>query len=130
LIRWWRSAMNDQKEELPLSIVSPSNVEHYVWGDSCDGWHLVLHTDLSVIEECVPAGASEVCHYHQKAQQFFFILGGQATMEVDGQLLNLSTGQGLRIPPGTPHRFCNESDEPVRFLVISQPPSHGDRVAE
>jgi hypothetical protein len=67
LIRWWRSAMNDQKEELPLSIVSPSNVGHYVWGDSCDGWHLVLHSDLSVIEECVPAGASEVRHYHQKA---------------------------------------------------------------
>jgi len=62
--------MNDQKEDLPLSIVSPNNVEHYVWGDSCDGWHLVLQSDLSVIEECVPAGASEVRHYHQKAQQF------------------------------------------------------------
>jgi hypothetical protein len=30
--------MNDQKEELPLSIVRPSNAEHYDWGDDCDGW--------------------------------------------------------------------------------------------
>jgi mannose-6-phosphate isomerase-like protein (cupin superfamily) len=130
LIRWWRSAINDRKKELPLSIVSRGNVQHYVWGDGCDGWYLVLHSDLSVIEERVPAGASEVRHYHQKAQQFFFILGGQAIMKVGGQLLTLSTGQGLRIPPCTPHRFCNESNEPVRFLVISQPPSHGDRVTE
>jgi mannose-6-phosphate isomerase-like protein (cupin superfamily) len=82
----------------------------------------------SVIEECMPAGASEVRHYRQKTQQFFFILGGQAVMEADGQRILLSVGQGVRILPGTYHRFCNDSNEPLRFLLISQPPSHGDRI--
>jgi oxalate decarboxylase/phosphoglucose isomerase-like protein (cupin superfamily) len=36
---------------------------------------------LSVIEEQMPSGASEVRHYHRNAQQFFFILSGQATLE-------------------------------------------------
>jgi mannose-6-phosphate isomerase-like protein (cupin superfamily) len=122
--------MNNEQEVVPLSVISRDNAEHYVWGTGCDGWHLVRNSDLSVIEERVPAGASEVRHYHQKAQQFFFVLSGQGVMEVSGHVLTLSTGQGMRIPPGTPHRFRNKSNKPVRFLVISQPPSHGDRDTE
>ena len=114
----------------PLSAVSRDNADHYVWGTGCDGWHLVRESGLSVIEECVPAGASEVAHYHRKSRQFFFILAGQAVMEIDRRRIPLVAGQGLQIPPGRFHRFRNESDEPVRFLVVSQPPSHGDRVTE
>ena len=85
---------------------------------------------MSVIEEHMPPGASEVCHYHNRAHQFFFILSGQATMEVNGERIILTVGRGLAIPPGARHQFRNHCNEPVRFLVISQPPSHGDRVTE
>jgi mannose-6-phosphate isomerase-like protein (cupin superfamily) len=78
----------------------------------------------------MPPGASEVRHFHRNAQQFFFILSGQAAMEVDGEQMLLSAGQGVAIAPGIRHQFLNLSEEPVRFLVISQPPSHGDRVTE
>jgi mannose-6-phosphate isomerase-like protein (cupin superfamily) len=50
-------------------------------------------------------------------------------MEANGEGIILMTGQGLAIPPGSRHQFRNHSDQPVRFLVISQPPSHGDRVS-
>jgi mannose-6-phosphate isomerase-like protein (cupin superfamily) len=110
--------------------MSRENAPHYVWGDNCDGWHLLQEPDLSVIEERMPPGASEVSHFHGKAQQFFFILAGQATMEIDGERILLKVGQGVTIPPGTRHQFRNLSSEPVRFLVISQPPSHGDRITE
>ena len=53
---------------------------------------------------------------------------GQGVIEVGCHVLSLSAGQDLRIPPGTPHRFRNKSSKPARFLVISRPPSHGDRV--
>ena len=76
----------------------------------------------------MPAGTSEVQHYHQRAQQFFFVLSGEAVMEVEGRDVRLAAREGLRILPGVPHRIRNESTEPVHFLVISQPPSHGDRV--
>jgi mannose-6-phosphate isomerase-like protein (cupin superfamily) len=121
--------MNDEPGAR-LSAISRDNAEHYTWGTGCDGWHLVREAELSVIEECMPASASEVSHYHQSSRQFFFILAGEAVMETDGRRISLLAGQGLQIPPGTYHRFCNESDEPVRFLVVSQPPSHGDRVTE
>jgi mannose-6-phosphate isomerase-like protein (cupin superfamily) len=110
--------VNDEQEGAPLLVISRDNAEHYVWGPGCDGWNLVRESGLSVIEECMPAGASEVAHYHRKSRQFFFILAGQAVVETDGRRISLFAGQGLQIPPGRIHRFCNESDEPVRFLVV------------
>jgi mannose-6-phosphate isomerase-like protein (cupin superfamily) len=109
----------------PISRIS---AEHYLWGANCDGWHLVKNEMLSVIEEQMPPGTSEVRHYHRKAQQFFFILAGSAEMELDGDKLVLGAGEGLHIAPEMVHRISNAAGEPLRFLVISQPPSYGDRV--
>jgi mannose-6-phosphate isomerase-like protein (cupin superfamily) len=108
--------------------VSRATAEHYIWGDGCNGWHLVKDETLSVIEERMPAGTSEVLHYHARAQQFFFVLSGQAVMKVDGRETLLSAREGQQIPPGVSHQVRNDSEVPLEFLVISQPPSHGDRV--
>jgi mannose-6-phosphate isomerase-like protein (cupin superfamily) len=112
---------------LEASAISKSNAEHYIWGNRCDGWHLVKNLQLSVIQECMPAGAAEVRHFHNRAQQFFYVLTGEAVMEIDGRPILLATGEGMLIPAGTPHQMRNDSDGEVHFLVISHPPSHGDR---
>jgi len=104
------------------------SAEHYVWGGSCDGWHLVKTPALSVIEERMPPGASEVRHYHEKANQFFYVLRGALLIEVDGNEIELNIGQSLPIAAGQPHQVRNLSARDVEFLVISNPPSHGDRV--
>jgi mannose-6-phosphate isomerase-like protein (cupin superfamily) len=109
--------------------VSIANAEHYVWGNVCDGWHLVRDENLSVIKERMPPGAAEQRHFHMRARQFFYVLEGELTMEREGRILVLETGQGLEIATGQPHQAINKSDADVRFLVISQPPSHGDRTA-
>lgn len=110
--------------------VRRENAEHYLWGENCDGWHLVRDTALSVIEECMPPGTAEVWHRHGRAQQFFYVLSGRATMEIEKETLELSCGDGVRILPGMRHQIRNESKEPLRFLAISQPPSHGDRITD
>src|SRR5215469_15532296 len=112
------------------AVVRRETVEHYTWGEHCDGWHLVRDGGLSVIEELMPPGTTEVRHRHGKAQQFFYLLSGTGTMEVDGEILEMCAGDGVRILPGMRHQMRNESNEPVRFLVISQPPSHGDRIPD
>jgi mannose-6-phosphate isomerase-like protein (cupin superfamily) len=110
------------------SAISKATAEHYIWGGHCDGWHLVKNPQLSVIQERMPAGTAEVRHFHHHAQQFFYVLAGQAVMEVDGQLTVLAAGEGMWIPAGTSHQMRNDSGDEVHFLVVSQPPSHGDRV--
>ncbi len=113
--------------KLPPTPVSIENADHYRWGKECDGWHLLDRSDLSVIQERMPAGTSEQMHYHKHSRQFFFVLEGAATMEFEGSRLLLAKGQGVEIPPGIRHRLCNESRENLSFLVFSVPKSHGDR---
>ncbi|MCL6443117.1 MAG: cupin domain-containing protein [Alicyclobacillus sp.] len=108
--------------------ISKKNAEHYVWGKVCDGWHLVKQEELSVIHERMPAGTKEVKHYHQRARQFFFVLSGTATLEVDGKREVLHPFEGVEVPPHVSHQMINDSDEDVEFLVISQPKSNGDRI--
>ncbi|PYI52262.1 cupin domain-containing protein [Paenibacillus flagellatus] len=112
-----------------MHVVDKRNAEHYVWGDSCDGWHLVRAEGLSVIHERMPPGTRESRHVHAKARQFFFVLSGSVVMEADGRRHTVTPGQGIEIAPGVPHQIHNESDEPAEFLVISQPPTAGDRLA-
>ncbi len=108
-------------------MISKESAAHYNWGDGCDGWHLVRGEALSVIEERMPAGTAERRHRHQRSRQFFYVLAGELMMEVDGTEQVLKANQGLEIAPGFAHQAFNRSAEDVRFLVVSQPPSHGDR---
>lgn len=112
-----------------MEVISKDNAEHYLWGEGCDGWHLAKTANLSVIQELVPPGCEEVAHFHNKAEQFFYVLSGIATMQVDGEAHLLHPSQGLHIAAGTPHQLRNLHDENLSFMVISTPPSHGDRVA-
>jgi mannose-6-phosphate isomerase-like protein (cupin superfamily) len=107
--------------------IQTANAEHYAWGAGCDGWHLLKREDLSVIRERVPPGAAEVRHRHARSRQFFYVLEGEATLEVGGVRHALRAGMGLHVPPGAAHQFRNESESDVHFLVVSAPRSHGDR---
>ena len=110
-----------------MSIASTQTGEHYVWGGNCDGWHLVASPNLSVIQERVPSGSSEVRHLHNKAEQFFFVLNGIATLEVAGIIHVLKPNEGFHVSAGVPHTLSNEHEQTLEFLVVSTPPSHGDR---
>lgn len=108
-------------------ITDKSNAEHYLWGEHCDGWHFLKSDELSIIQERVSPGKSEKRHFHSKSKQFFYILKGAATIEIDGIIHHLKANQGIEILPESPHKFINQGDEDVEFLVISSPKSHGDR---
>jgi mannose-6-phosphate isomerase-like protein (cupin superfamily) len=108
--------------------ISIENAEHYIWGGNCDGWYLLKRDDMSVIQERVPAGGTEVRHYHEHARQFFYVLAGEGTMLFEGREVILQKGQGLEVDPMIKHQFKNNSQADVHFLVISVPSTRGDRV--
>jgi mannose-6-phosphate isomerase-like protein (cupin superfamily) len=116
-----------------MRSVSTSNAEHYTWPSAisehlCDGWHLHRSASFSIIEERMPPGTAEQRHLHQRTTQFFYVLAGELTIELDGEELRLTPNTGLSIPAQTPHQVFNRDTEDARFLVISQPLSHGDRI--
>jgi mannose-6-phosphate isomerase-like protein (cupin superfamily) len=111
----------------PVRPISAATAEHYVWGAGADGWHLVRAPGLSVIQERMPPGSAESRHRHAAARQFFFVLAGRLEIEVEGATHALGAREGLEVAPGLAHEVRNPGDGPAEFLVVSQPPSHGDR---
>ena len=114
---------------MPTSIrpTSVATAEHYSWGAGADGWHLVRTPALSVIQERMPPGTAEQRHRHTAARQFFFVLAGTLTIEIEGTTHTLGAREGVEVAPGLAHEVRNAAAEPAEFLVVSQPPSHGDR---
>lgn len=108
--------------------ISATNAEHYTWGSACDAWYLVRTPTLHIIEELMPSGAAETPHHHTHARQFFYVLSGELTLVVNQEAHMLHSHEGLEIAPGEVHQAINRSHSPVRFLVTSNPPSHGDRI--
>ena len=112
---------------MDYQVIDQAHATHYLWGAHCDSWILVNNTDLSVKQERMPRGAKEKQHFHSRAQQFFYILKGEATFYVGGEKRAVTAQQGLSIPARTPHFIANEAEAVLEFLVISQPTTDNDR---
>lgn len=102
-------------------------LDHYTWGSGCDGWVLVDTAGLSVKQEQMPPQTAEALHYHEKAQQFFFILHGTATFEVEGNTFTVQAGEGFHIQSMQKHRIINNTPDHLEFILSSQPSTNSDR---
>ena len=97
-------------------------------GEQFQAWKLVDSAALSVVFEEMPAGGAEGLHKHINVQQLFFILEGSATFNLEGVIYELKAHQSIYVYPGQAHFIQNNSNDPIKFLVISNPHSHYDRV--
>jgi mannose-6-phosphate isomerase-like protein (cupin superfamily) len=102
-------------------------LKQYKWGADCIGWNLVDEAALSVKQELMPAGTSEVKHYHSQVQPFFYILKGAATFEIENIFTQLKAGEGVPIRAGERHRIHNDSHTGLEFILCSQPSTAADR---
>lgn len=110
------------------SVVSTLISPTFTWSEKCLGWWLKKEGPFTVISEQMPPGTSETKHMHESTEQFFYILEGSLFMEYADQCIELQAHQGITILPLVPHRVLNKSNQDARFLVISYPNSHQDRV--
>ncbi|MGC3991449.1 MAG: cupin domain-containing protein [Chthoniobacteraceae bacterium] len=79
----------------------------------------------SLAEARVPAGGATQRHYHQLSEEIYFILEGEGTMEINGEVRSVAPGDGILIPAGAWHQIT--VSESLRFLCCCAPPySHED----
>ncbi len=102
-------------------------IDQYTWGEGCQAWTLLSNDGLSIKQEAIPNGSGEQLHYHLKAQQYFYILKGEAVFEVDGVIYIVHQGEGIYIKPGQVHRVANYQPQKLMLLVTSQPATDNDR---
>jgi mannose-6-phosphate isomerase-like protein (cupin superfamily) len=111
-----------------VEISSCNVVKPYLWGVGGQGWSLVNSEALNVREEELMPGCSETPHKHELASQSYYILKGYGQVVIQDKTLKLTQGDCVLIPPSYVHIISNESQEPLRFLVISSPPINEDRI--
>jgi len=110
-----------------MDLISKETAERSLWGDACEAWTLVSNRAQHVMQERMPPGAFEVPHVHEHVRQFYVVLAGTATVEVNGRSERLEPGEGVEIEPRAVHRLGNESHDALDFLVISSAPPREDR---
>jgi mannose-6-phosphate isomerase-like protein (cupin superfamily) len=75
----------------------------------------------SLAEAELGPGQATARHYHAESEEIYFILKGQAEIEVDGDVRQVGPGDAILLPPGSWHRIT-AADDTVRFLCACAPP--------
>jgi mannose-6-phosphate isomerase-like protein (cupin superfamily) len=79
----------------------------------------------SLAEATVAVGSSTERHYHKNSEEFYFVLEGEGTMEINGEIRSVKPGDAILIPPGSWHQITAISS--LRFLCCCAPAySHED----
>ncbi len=89
-------------------------------------WIIKAHSDqtntnFSLIEQKMPFDSGPPPHYHPDMDEMFYVLEGEMTIWIDGEISKLAVGSFARIPKGTPHYFKVTSHEPCRALNMYTP---------
>lgn len=61
-------------------------------------------------------------HAHQVQEQVYYVLEGQAVMELDGKRRVVRPGTTVFIPPGVEHAIYNTGTVDLVFFVVTSPP--------
>jgi mannose-6-phosphate isomerase-like protein (cupin superfamily) len=74
----------------------------------------------SLAEATIPAGRATQRHWHRDSEEFYFVLEGSGTMEIDGEEREVGPGDAILIPAGAWHQIT--ASETLRFLCCCAPP--------
>ena len=72
-------------------------------------------------EATEPPGGGPPLHIQMRHDELFFVLEGEISFWLDGQVVHRSAGCAAFVPRGMPHCFKNCSDKPARLLILFTP---------
>jgi quercetin dioxygenase-like cupin family protein len=75
---------------------------------------------VAVTENWAPKGQGSPLHVHRKEDEWFYVLSGELTFSVDGEVTTATEGSFVYGPRDVPHMFTVTSEE-ARFLLVTEP---------
>jgi XRE family transcriptional regulator, regulator of sulfur utilization len=69
-----------------------------------------------------PEGVSGKKLHSKPEEEFAIVFDGQVLLNLDEKEYRLDRGDSVLIPANTPHRWANESSEPVSILTVTHAP--------
>ena len=137
----WQNTSRDQKSSLKGITIKPpfavhiNNIDSQQPFTTKDGSSIISILDLSnapvknqsLAEASLPANKSTERHYHKLSEEFYYLLEGQAEMEINGIRKTMTSGDAVVIPAESWHQITASKDGPIRLLCCCSPPySHED----
>lgn len=81
----------------------------------------------SLAEAIVPANSETQRHRHLASEEIYHVTRGKGLMLLGDQPIEISIGDTIAIPPGTPHKLINPNTEALHVLCACSPAySHDD----
>ncbi|SPF81159.1 cupin domain-containing protein [Pseudoprimorskyibacter insulae] len=106
-------------------------MKDHILGPGAMDWNGVLYKTalsteetggaMSITDSVSPPLSGPPRHIHHKEDEAFFILTGEATFWIDGEVFTKGPGEAAFIPRGKAHTFQIFGDQPCRHLVILTP---------
>tara|TARA_B110000908_G_scaffold166411_1_gene217471 strand:+ start:153 stop:494 length:342 start_codon:yes stop_codon:yes gene_type:complete len=90
-------------------------IEHRPWG-----YYQVLSDTVEVKVKRIEVnpGSRLSYQYHHKRREQWTVTYGTLTVILDGEEIEVKTGESIHIPLGAKHRAWNKTDNLVRFIEV------------
>ncbi|MEA2419711.1 MAG: hypothetical protein QOE60_1917 [Thermoleophilaceae bacterium] len=75
---------------------------------------------VAVIDTLAPQGPASPMHVHHNEDEWFYVVEGDLTFWVGGQLIEAPAGSFVYGPREVPHTFSVASEQ-ARFLLVAEP---------
>ena len=87
------------------------------WGH----YDVLLDTDYCKVKQITVKPNQRLSYQrHEKREEYWTIVKGQATVTLNDKKIALSEGQQIHIPQHANHRIANKSSEPLIFIEIQR----------
>ena len=74
-----------------------------------------------VLEYTVYPGSGSPPHLHEREDETFYVLEGEATLMSEGKTFVAKAGDTAYLPKGRLHNFFNATDKPLKMLITLSP---------
>jgi len=68
-----------------------------------------------------PPGGGPGPHYHEREDEWFYIVEGQVSFLMNGSWVDVFPGDSVYSPRGSIHAFKNKTDQPIRVFMNIAP---------
>ena len=75
---------------------------------------------VAVIEQLAPRGSGSPLHVHTREDEWFYVIEGELTFWVGGEVISAPAGSFVYGPRDVPHTFLVSSEQ-ARFLLVTEP---------
>ena len=111
-----------------LNVVARASDDRGEWSEVTPGERFTIRTSVketaglyTVIEMTAESRNGVPVHMHANEEEHFIVLEGSVYLLNGDQSSTLSAGGSATVKRGTPHAWCNLSDDKLRMLIIFSP---------